>query len=302
LATGAGAYVVAAVLVKGPVGLFPLALPVLMLMLPVSQRPRSPHVVWPVFAGVVVALAAGLVAADGPRSAIDGFVRSHLTPALAGDRGIGPRGWDFSRHLALGIWMRMAVVAALAWIVWRLRRGGPMPIVPWPQVAFFFATAFAASLPILVSPVLAGHYFVPSMPLFALAFGALTVPAISAYRSRPDSMSWRLPVVLAALLLVGTAGVIATRGSLEVRNRELVRDLNAIRAVAPVGATIGACPSSRDDWGLLNYLQRFYRISVQADGQPESGWFLVASGGCPAPPGCQPAGNTTEFVLLRCDR
>ena len=106
--------------------------------------------------------------------------------------------------------------------------------------------------------------------------------------------------LLASLLLVSVAAVVATHGSLEVRSRELVRDLNAIRDVAPVGATIGACPSSQLDWGLHNYFQRFYRISLNPDGQPHGGWFLVASDGCTAPPSCQPVRGTTEFTLLQC--
>ena len=301
LAMVAGASVVAAVLVKGPVGLFPLAMPALMLLLPASERPRSPIALWSVFFAFVMVAAVGLAAADGPRNAIDGFVSSHLAPALGGERGIGLLGWDFSRHLALGIWLRMAVVAAIVWIVWRLRRGGAVPVVPVRQAAFLFATALAASLPILVSPVLAGHYFVPSMPLFALAFASLTAPAVAGFRSTPGSLSWRIPVLLTGLLLVAIPAVLIAHGPMEVRNRELVRDLNAVHHVAPAGATIGACPATRDDWGLLNYLQRFYRISLRPDGVPESGWFLLA-GGCQGPPACRSVANTTEFTLLRCDR
>jgi len=300
LAAVAAASVVAAVLVKGPVGFFPLALPVLVAFLPAAQRPRQPLVVWPAFFSVLAIISTVLVVADGPRNSIAAFVAAHLTPSLSGDRGIGPKGWDFSRHLAMGIWLRMAVVAGLAWVVVWLRRRSITRRLPTRQAAFFFSAACAASLPILVSPVLAGHYFVPSVSLFALAFAALTLPAISTYRSRPSSLSWRLPVLLASLLLVSVAAVVATHGSLEVRSRELVRDLNAIRGVAPVGATIGACPSSQLDWGLHNYFQRFYRISLNPDGQPHAGWFLVASDGCTAPPSCQPVRGTTEFTLLQC--
>ena len=301
LAVVAAISVAAAVLVKGPVGLFPLALPVLMQILPRSARPRDPHVVWSTFAASLAAVAAVLIASDGPREAMGAFIRSHLTPALAGDRGVGPLGWDFSRHLALGIWMRMAVVAAVVWLIWWIRRRGDRTPLPWRAAAFFFATALAASLPILVSPVLAGHYFVPSMPLFALAFASVTLPAIAAYRSQPRSLSWRVPTTVSAFLTVATVGIIAIHGSLEIRNRELVGDLHAIRGVAPAGVTVGSCPDTAAEWGLLNYLQRFYRISVSADGAPRSGWFLTRSTTCPVPPNCTPVGTTTEFTLLRCE-
>jgi len=300
LAAVAAASVVAAVLVKGPVGFFPLAMPILIALLPSEQRPRRPMVVWPAFLSVLAVISVLLVVADGPRHAIGAFVGAHLTPALAGDRGSGPKAWDFLRHLAMGIWLRMAVVAGLAWLVLRLRHRVTTHQLPVRQAAFFFAAACAASMPILVSPVLAGHYFVPSMAWFALAFAAVTLPAISAYRSRPSGLSWRLPVLIAMLLLVSVAAVVATHGSLEVRRRELVRDLNAIRDVAPLGATIGACPSSQFDWELLNYFQRFYRISLQPDGEAHAGWFLLATEGCTTPASCQPVKGTTKFTLLRC--
>jgi hypothetical protein len=72
--------------------------------------------------------------------------------------------------------------------------------------------------------------------------------------------------------------VLSTHGSLELRNASLIRDLDAVGSVAPIGQTIGGCPGSGDDWGLINYLQRFYRISLRTDGTPANGWFLVASG------------------------
>jgi hypothetical protein len=157
LAAVAAASVVAAVLVKGPVGFFPLAMPILIALLPSEQRPRRPMVVWPAFLSVLAVISVLLVVADGPRHAIGAFVGAHLTPALAGDRGSGPMAWDFLRHLAMGIWLRMAVVAGLAWLVLRLRHRVTTHQLPVRQAAFFFAAACAASMPILVSPVLAGH-------------------------------------------------------------------------------------------------------------------------------------------------
>ena len=153
--------------------------------------------------------------------------------------------------------------------------------------------------------VLAGHYFFPSIPFFALAFGTLALPAVASFHSEPGSISWRAPAWIAVGLLTTAVAVVSTHGSLEVRNTSLIRDLDAVRAVAPVGQTIGACPGSGDDWGLVNYWQRFYRISLQTDGAPANGWFLVASepsDRCAVPSGCGPVAATSEFSLLRCGK
>lgn len=295
----AAASVVAATLIKGPVGLFPLTVPVLFLILPASSRPRHPAIVWIVFAAVAGALAAALLATPSARSALGAFMTTHLAPTLGGDRGAGPRGSDFLRHLALGIWLRMAVVVGLVWLFRRRERVEEFMGRP---AAFFFAATFASSLPILISPVLAGHYFFPSVPFSALAFGTLALPAVASFRSEPGSLSWRAPAWIAVGLLSTAVVVLSTHGSLEVRNASLIRDLDAVASVAPVGQTIGACPGSSDDWGLVNYWQRFYRVSLRTDGAPANGWFLVASERCAVPSGCGPVAATTEFSLLRCDK
>ena len=145
----AAASVVAATLIKGPVGLFPLTLPVLVLILPAASRPRHPAIVWIAFAAVAGALAAALLATPSARSALGAFMTTHLAPTLGGDRGAGPRGSDFLRHLALGIWLRMAVIVGLVWL---FRRRERVEAFMGRPAAFFFAATFASSLPILISP------------------------------------------------------------------------------------------------------------------------------------------------------
>ena len=291
--------VVAATLVKGPVGLFPLIMPALLLILPADRRPGRPATVWATFAAVVGTSAIALFLIPSSRSALDAFMTSHLAPTLGGERGAGPRGVDFLRHLALGIWLRMAIVVGLVWI---FRRRGRVEVLMGRPTIFFLAVACASSLPILMSPVLAGHYFFPSIPFFALAFAALALPAVASFRSEPGSTSWRAPAWISASLLSVVVVVLSTHGSLELRNASLIRDLDAVASIVPVGQTIGACPGSSDDWGLINYFQRFYRVSLQADGRPASGWFLAGSEGCAAPSGCDPVAATSEFSLLRCGK
>ena len=292
--------IAAAVLVKGPVGLFPLAVPVLFFVLQREYRPTHPRVVWTVFATVAAVLAASLAAYGPAQRTLAAFTTSHLVPVLAGDRGVGRLGADLARHVTLGIGLRMAVLVAGMWIFRRRKNPG---VWRGHAAAWYFATAVAASLPILVSPVLVGHYFFPSTPFFALGFAALALPAVSSFRSRPGSRSWRAPVWLAASLVAAAVVLLITRGPLEVRSRALIRDLDVIRSIAPIGQTIGACPASAQDWGLLSFMQRFYRISLRSDGAPASGWFLMASGGCALPSACRvvdAAAPTTEFTLLQC--
>jgi 4-amino-4-deoxy-L-arabinose transferase-like glycosyltransferase len=174
----AAAAVAAAVLTKGPVGLFPLAVPPLALLLTrrdrrcFTARPRGRAysrlaLVWITLLVVTMLLAAAILAIPEARHALSEFARTHVVPALQGERGLPRRSFDIARHFTLGIIARMGALAALLWLI--RPRGRDVPGVRWDVAVFFFSTGLVASLPLLASPVLAGHYFIPSVPFFALS-------------------------------------------------------------------------------------------------------------------------------------
>jgi 4-amino-4-deoxy-L-arabinose transferase-like glycosyltransferase len=292
-----GLAVVAACLVKGPVGLFPLAVPLLFPILKREHRPRHPWIT----IGALVSTAALtfmlLLIHDGARHALTLFASTHLVPTLEGDRGVGSRSADIARHLTFGVWARMGALAA---VVWLLRRRSTTPTMDRRPAGLFLAIGGAASLPILISPVIAGHYLFPSLPFFALGFAAITLPAASSFRPSPGGMAWRFPAFGAAALAAALIGVLGIHGPLEPRNRDMIRSLDRIAESAPREMTVGACPNSRDDWSLMAYLQRFYRISIVPEGRPVSGWFIMRPGGCQAPTACDAIVHAEALVLYRC--
>jgi 4-amino-4-deoxy-L-arabinose transferase-like glycosyltransferase len=290
----AGGAVAAAVLAKGPVGLFPLALPLLLLAAPPGARPAHAAIVWPAFYATVLVAATLVLLSEPSRHAIDAYVRSHLAPSLAGDRGAGSRAADLLRHLGVGIGSRLALLVVVARVALRRRRFPHQDIAP-----FLFAIALAASVPIAASPLIAGHYFVPSTAFFALGAAALVGPGAAA---RPAPRRWRaLPGGLAGGLAAAIVLTLSVHGAVEVRDRDLLRSLDAIRPLVRGGETVGACPASATHWGLQAYLQRFHRISVRADGTGGDQWFVLVHGACEPPPGCLSATETAAFSWLRCD-
>jgi hypothetical protein len=285
----------AAVLVKTPVGLFPLAVPLLMRLLPRGMRPAHPWLATGVAAGTVALLFLALLLHEPARAGLTAFASSHLVPQLSGERGDGSRGLDGLRHLAIGVWLRMGVVVALAWLLWA--RGG---VRAGAGAGFFLAVAGVASLPIVAaSAVLPGHYFFPSMPLYALGAAALVLPAVASRRPRPGGPAWYAPGLAAVALAMASAGVVAVHGPIEPRDRALLADIDRVGALVPRGATIGTCAEG-PAWGTLTYLQRYHRVSLDATGAPVEGWFLQEPGVCAAPPACEPAVAHATLTLWRC--
>ena len=297
---GAAVAMAAAFLTKGPVGLFPLAVPPLAILLLRPARPSLPKVaiVWITLLITAGALGAMLLAIPDARHALAEFARTHVVPALQGERGLPRRSFDIARHFTLGILARMGALAMLLWLI--RPRGRDVPAVRWNAALFFFGVGLIASVPLLASPVLAGHYFVPSVPFFALAVAASALPAVQGYRERTSGAGRFVPIGIAAALVLLAALVLVLRGPMEKRDADLVAAIQRVGAEVPAGATIGTCASAAEDWGQHGYFQRFYRVSLAATGEPVDGLFLVGRVACAAPPGCSRIVTSGELILFRC--
>jgi 4-amino-4-deoxy-L-arabinose transferase-like glycosyltransferase len=298
----AGVSVVAATLTKGPVGLFPIAVPLLLPLLPLlprDQRPRRLLLVWTTMTAVVVAAAMTLAVVPAPRHALAEYFRRQLVPSLRGEREIASARFPFVSYLGAGILARIAIVAAaLAAIPFRsfpaLARVNP---ITW----FFLLTGAMASLPIAASPKMAGHYFVPAVPFFALAAASFVMPAVDRYDWIRSEGKRHIPLMLAGALLVATIVVPVAHGPIEPRDLDTVASLDALASAMPRGAIVGTCRAEQFDWSFATYLQRFFRVSVEAQGAAVDGWFVAPNGACPPPPpDCQPAANGATMVLYRC--
>jgi len=69
----------------------------------------------------------------------------------------------------------------------------------------------------------------------------------------------------------------------------------------PRGATIGTCAAASTDWDLHAYMQRLFRVSLDAGQTIERGYFLqLAETPCEAPIRCRPLVASRRLSLLQC--
>jgi hypothetical protein len=109
-----------------------------------------------------------------------------------------------------------------------------------------------------------------------------------------------VPTFLSVGLVAAAIIVLVLHGPMDARDRGRLAALDAVEPVIPRGATIGTCPTAAADWGLQSYLQRLFRISLDARGSPVSGWFLVANADCRVPAGCDAQAGDSRIQLYRC--
>jgi 4-amino-4-deoxy-L-arabinose transferase-like glycosyltransferase len=290
--TGAGVAVVAAVLTKGPAGFYPLIAPFVFawLLRPTAwtgdRRRRAVAVLTPTL--VVVIAGAMLAAYEPSRHNLTMYARTQLVPSLLGLREASDP-LDIVRHLLTGVIGRMTAVLALCWALARMRSSPPNASTDRAAAGAFLLLGVCAAAPLAFSVRLSGHYLLPAVPMFALGFALLAVAAVDGGTRQ----------TLIVLTLIASA-VMVTRH--ERRDDALIRDLAAIGPAVPRAAVIGACPHARAtrDWGLHTYLQRWYRVSLDARGQPVNGWFVRSDEACAVPESCTVAAGGKTVTLLHC--
>jgi hypothetical protein len=147
-----------------------------------------------------------------------------------------------------------------------------------------------------------GHYFLPSVPFYALGFASLALGPAMSVVERTRHMARRVIMALAIGLLVASVAVPLLYGAVEPRDVEMVRNLDAIAPAMPRDVTIGTCEQASTNWGLHSYISRFFRVSLDAAGQPVNGWLLTLDAACAAPPACSLAAAGDRLALYRCER
>jgi 4-amino-4-deoxy-L-arabinose transferase-like glycosyltransferase len=292
-----GAAIVAATLTKGPVGLFPLAAPIV--FVPISGRRRW---AWPAAGqwATVVLCAVALWSMPAARESLTQYVNQQVLAALGGQREVSASSLTIVKQLIEAVLAPILVVCGL--VVVAARRFVAPSQQQRAEAASLLLLGLAGTLPIAVSAKQAGHYLVPAVPLYALAAARVMAPSLALVSDR-IAMTHRRTVVdmLTALVVVVTIGAAFTPAL--GRDRTRLADLDVLEPTVPRGETVGICPGSNDDWGLHAWFERRFRVSLDAAHGSQREWFLDTAGsraGCP-PAACRPATDPgRQLVLMRC--
>lgn len=270
-AGGAGIATTFGALVKGPVALFPLMVPLLYRLC--LGRPSWRQVATMTATMFAACGASGLLLlVDATaRTCIGEYLSIQLFPSLMGERELvlGPTGrWFILVELGKACLPAAAVAGIVAAAAHRW--GGSAGIAtPIRTIAFWTAVGLSASLPILASPKQNPWYVVPSLPFFSAAIAGVGVGCLKCL-----SVPWDRPGVkravtalrIMALQLLFAIGVwsIGAFGQ-PLRDSDILEDLERMRPYLRSGDLIGRSRSLEPDGELYSYLYRFHRVSVESD-------------------------------------
>jgi len=291
----AGAAVFLAFLTKGPVGLFPLAAPVLAAL--VTGRPR------PVRAGAETLLMLATLAVLGAllwmwptaREGLSQYFEQQVVASLDGSRGGDSNVLDFAADLIEAL--LPAIGLTLLLVVLTRRRTGWSPFAgPHPRTALgFVLLGLAGTLPLGLSPRQSLFYGVPAFPFFALGLALLAAPAAAALTAalKPGSRAHRAWATVAVAVLVAVLAWTGTRVGTYARDSELRRDVKLMVAHLDTLDTldppdpgpervVALCGDLWKNWGLQSALRRYGNIAPDRDGGLHG--FLVSRESCDVPP------------------
>jgi 4-amino-4-deoxy-L-arabinose transferase-like glycosyltransferase len=260
----------AAVLTKGPVGLFPLVTPfIYQLTMPASNWRRSLLVQGTLV--VLLAVMIGLVLCEqAPREFFATYLRQQVFRSMQGQREINPSSLgrlSLLTGLLRDFWFTGGITLLLVLLA-RKQLGPAVADGARGPLRFTLAMALAASLPIMVSPKLFAYYTAPSWPLFSLALACRSSTAVAVLCDRARSLAafGRWQVLVFRSSIAATALCIALTplcAGWYLRDRELLADVDRIAEIAGTHAHIDIGTNLAKHWALHAYLFRRHYISLE---------------------------------------
>ena len=130
-------------------------------------------------------------------------------------------------------------------------------------VVLFLLLGFSASLPLMLTLVQRNFYFTPALPLFAIAWAALTVqPVMYLVRwvERNTKVRQTLTVFFSIALLAGVVATIFMAGNPK-RDKDMLHDVYALQTVLKENTTV--CVPSEimwNNWSMRCYMMRYNSV------------------------------------------
>jgi len=268
-----GVSILAAFLSKGPVGLFPLALPLWYLISCRNVRLHKTLLYLLLLAATPVLLFVLLIWMEPDAGQnISNYLEQQVWPSLGNQRET-VTGSHFTLLLKLAGNLILPFMVSLIFVV---MKGKPHKRETGRTVStslVFFLTALSASLPLLITLKQRDFYLVPSIPFFALAMCAWLTERGCLPVSEGGNQMRRIARWYSLFLWLEVVGVTVLFTFKSDIDAGLIRDVEVITGEVPSGSIISGDKTIYSDWPLAARLARFGNISI--DPQHLNTWYLI---------------------------
>jgi hypothetical protein len=274
-----GGCIVAAFLSKGPVGLFPLAIPALFWALhPTKSTFKTSFIQTAILLSVIGIAVVGFYFYTPSRAFFTIYFEQQVVKALAGAREVAPNGRFYLLPKLFTEAIPLLMIALGSW--WYARKKAiDLPFIL--AAKFCFALFLAAYLPLFVSVKQSPFYVLPAMPFWALAVAVWVSPVFVFLKNElgtkyPD-FSQNTVQFLRFLFIGIIAYTVSIIGQTKEEEQE-INDLKQLSTVIPRGAKINTCCELVEDGRLLAYAQRYFEWELLTETRSE--WTLMKTDIC----------------------
>jgi 4-amino-4-deoxy-L-arabinose transferase-like glycosyltransferase len=140
---------------------------------------------------------------------------------------------------------------------------------------YFIAIGLSGSVPIIVSMKQSGFYMIPSIPFIIMSFGIFSTPYLNHFISKITfkQKNLKLITIFSILALIISSSYTLSKVGKIRRDKNLISDIYKIGTIIPEKTTISICPVNYEDWVLHAYLMRYFRISL--DNKNQQSYYLI---------------------------
>ena len=272
----AGIMIFFAVLTKGPVGLFPLAMPFWIF---VFKREIS-------FKRFIIDTSALLLSIAGsfllifilfPESvqSLSSYFNRQIVESLSLAHTVGSRFYIIKRFL-----MEMIPMVTIAILVLLLSKkySGIVNKPVW--AAIFFLFGLSGVIPIMISMKQGGFYILPATPFFSIAIALAIAHRVKYLLRRLDVGGIRFTVFkyISFVLLLLSLSINILQVNRIGRDVNKLEDVYSLIDVLPGDAIISMEPAMYEDWSLAGYFARYSDISLDGHTPFNHEYLLVRKG------------------------
>lgn len=268
---------------KGLSGLFPLAVPILYVVVYGNGKFLGAVLQTLFLLLVIVAIYFILWQYPQPKKYLSTYVDWQVIGSLSGKNDVTGSAlgrFDIILMLLTEIAIMMGI-GLLIYILSKILKTGRAALpVRLKHFWFFILTGLSASLPFMVSFKVRSFYLVPALPYFAIAGGILIYPflapiteryTLSRTYSKGLNILFTLAAVTALVLMYMKAGSIG-------RDHEMIEDVRTISQHIPAKERIIAGPGLKSDYEFMAYLQRYKQIDCYYPLEPGEAKYIIEDG------------------------
>jgi 4-amino-4-deoxy-L-arabinose transferase-like glycosyltransferase len=260
-----GTLVFMATMSKGLPGFFPIAVPFLYWL--ITRDTTLKKAIFKTAAIIVIPAVAYLILFNIPESkeSLSFYLFKRVLNRISQDPTVGNR--FFILYRLLMELLPQIVLTLIIILTAGIRKQKETISQNFSLSVFFISVGLAASVPLMLTLVQKGFYFVPSLPFFATGLAILIAPVIVKYNEKikTDSAKYKIFLTISLLLVVGTLGYSFMQKGKASRDRDMLADVYTIGKVVPKFSEVTIPTEIFSEYVLGCYFMRYFNISLKPE-------------------------------------